>query len=79
MTPYEIGLLVHYCCTESEPPGDEPIRADTKAEFIRLGLLETCEPQSLFRRHVKATEKLQVYVEALTAVPLPVQKWVIPE
>ena len=78
MTPYEIRLLLWYYASPTEPPGDEPIRADTKARFIHRGLLRSI-PENEHGCCVDGTEKLRAYAEALCMVPEPVQKWVMPD
>jgi hypothetical protein len=79
MTPYEIKLLLHYYACRDEPPGDEPIRADTKAEFVHQGLLKALVEANQYGCYVEATDKLRTYCEWLCEVPLPVQKWARPD
>ena len=82
MTPLEIEILLHYYCT----PGDfEPERLDAPGvkaaidRFIWAGLLvdqrDSVPPgESLYTAN---REALNVYIEALKAVPLPTRQWVV--
>lgn len=81
MTPFEIDILLHYATRRGDHPAihnPPPIWRDTIAKFINEGLL--AHNQSGIGSDVTyiATERLLVYAEALQSVPLPVQKWVMP-
>lgn len=78
MTPFEIGILLHYATT----PGDHPLMSDpppiwreTINRFIADGLLARDESGAAA---YAATDKLRAYTDALQRVPLPVQVWVTP-
>lgn len=83
-TPLEISIALHYRCR----PGDygkgmgdnnwtAPAVRDTIAFFVERGLLAK-SPQGCEAEYYP-TDALQVYVNALCNVPLPVQQWVIPD
>ena len=69
MTPYQLTLLLHYYSCADDPPGNEPIRAETLVEFIRKGLLTKSDG------NLKPTNKLNCYVDAVLSVPLPEAIW----
>lgn len=86
MTPLHLRIALHYfhyfvSPTVSYGAGDSDAHAispavrNYKKELVDAGLLEFCDDGI----RVKTTEALSVYIEALCSVPLPVQKWVIPE
>lgn len=85
-TPYEREILTHYWVSpEPWKNGSENWRdLDGKIidKFVRLGLLRQVQHQEigsvLVSKIVKNEEALRVYMDALAAVPLPVQRWVIP-
>lgn len=77
MSPFRLKILLHYYCM----PGDVD-RLDNEAvkaaceEFVTLGLLArgtSCEQYS------GQTKAMNLYIDTLLAIPLPVQRWVIPE
>ena len=77
-TPYERSILAHYfCMAEPWKKGNEnwnELDITTITAFIDMGLLIR-KDDHLEPNH----EALQVYMDALSAVPLPVKRWVIPE
>lgn len=83
-SPYERAILNHYWVSpEPWKDGSEnwlPLDTQTIDKFIGLGLLlEVSHPDLPSRsKIVKNEAALRVYMEALDAVPLPVQRWVIP-
>lgn len=78
MTPLEIEILLHYYYTGGEdfPRRNAPAAQEAIARFLNLGLLEVASHPTGAQYH--ATKGVEVYVEALMAVPLPVRKWLIP-
>jgi hypothetical protein len=77
MTPYEIEFLLHYYYSPNDFPNlDCGAARDAIDKFLKLGLICICLLPK--RRYHGNHEALEVYVNALCAVPLPVKKWVIP-
>ena len=78
MTPFEIGILLHYatCSQDHELMRDPPpIWRETMRGFIAQGMLvESSGGDVVYLK----TDRLDAYAEALQLVPLPVQKWVMP-
>lgn len=83
MTPLEIDIALWYRCR----PGDygkghgdhnygAPAVQAVLKEFVEAGLLALSPAGS--EAVYYGTNALEVYVEALCAVPLPVQQWIIP-
>ncbi len=77
-TPLEREILTHYyVMAEPYQGGSEnwnPCVSGIVNVFIRMGLLIRCDGR------LRANEPaLRVYMDTLAAVPLPVQRWVIPE
>lgn len=72
MTPFEREILTHHYVSPEPFPRQTPLYWDIVDRMVGAGLL---------RRHlgdVSAVEEpLRVYMDALEAVPLPVQVWVI--
>lgn len=78
MTPFEIDILLWYHCRAEDHPhtrNPPPIWSITRENLISDGLLERTDGDMTLR----PTERLHVYCEALSRVPLPVQVWRIPE
>lgn len=79
MTPYEIGIAMHYHTRAGEYKDGALICDDTILHFVSFGLLAMLsEPDRYGALHV-ATPRLHAYCDALCDVPLPISKWVIPE
>lgn len=83
MTPYEIGVLLHYYCRaedhediDRQPPVWRPTILAFKAE----GLLRDAVPDERNGGNLTftVTERGKAFCEALQRVPLPIQKWVMP-
>ena len=83
MTPYEIELLLwlYYTPSKIEKPRDE-LFYRTMDRFVNLGLVikgsYPIDNPDYEKEYYGNSEALKVYVEALKAVPYPVQRWVIP-
>lgn len=81
MTPFELSILIHYHVSPTDfrdgdfqaPALREVIDNFAKSGFLRLSMNDETA-SSIYR----ATEKTNVFVEALCAVPEPVQQWIIP-
>lgn len=76
MSPYEIGILLHYYAFSGDyPKRNGELFIPTMGKFYSLGLVDSGEPE----RAWKLTEKGQFYVkEGLCRVSLPVSEWRIP-
>lgn len=73
MTAFEITIILHYYYTDA-PFDDKSIAAvTTHIKLADAGILIPTE-----NGYKTNEEAINVYVEALTAIPLPVKKWVIP-
>lgn len=88
MTPLEIEILMHYGCKGGDyRNGDHSAPAVREAigRFLDDGLLthegfvpEYIRPGVLAARY-SVTTRCRVYLEAVCEVPLPIQKWIMPE
>lgn len=82
-SPLEIQMALHFWTSPTKYAEHEPDHRTSGAVkailawYVRDGLLEPTAPND-YGEIYKATEALGVWVEALCAVPFPVQKWVIP-
>lgn len=77
-TPLIINILLHYHTAGGDyRDGDlsAPAVAEAMQWLVDAGLLRL---EGTFGRRYVPTDALPVYVEALCAVPFPVQKWVMP-
>jgi hypothetical protein len=82
VSPLHIEILLHYRGRADDfRDGDfsAPAVRDAINDFKgELGLLELEPAGSDFARTYRLTERGEVYVAALCALPLPTQRWVIP-
>jgi hypothetical protein len=81
-TPLEREILTHYATTAGPYRGGSENWTETHVEIVRrfidLGLLMSFKGED-GRQHVAQNEPaLRLYMAALAAVPLPVQRWVVP-
>lgn len=83
MTLLEIEILFHYYTT----PGDyrdgdlsAPAVREAIDNFLNHpdGALLKANANPALQGKYSTTERCQVYIDALRAVPLPVQQWVMP-
>lgn len=73
MTAFEITIVLHYYYTDT-PFNNESIAAEeAHVRLVNAGMLIRTE-----NGYTANMETVDVYVEALKAIPLPVKKWVIP-
>lgn len=77
MSPFEIGIILHYYVRGDDHPRLPDIQ-QTISEMVGNGLLED-ETPSVNGPKYRLTEKGDVYAVALTRVPMPEQRWVMPE
>jgi hypothetical protein len=83
MTPYEIGILLHYYARAYDPSPEEfdmkaPAWRPTIDGFLNLELIKFDQIET--PRTYCLTERGRVYVEqGLMEVPLPVQSWHMPK
>lgn len=79
MSPHEIDLLMHYYTRAGEHVNaDHPGVRETLCDLARSGLLQELDMPTEYGATWKLTERGEVYCVALTRVPLPVQRWVMP-
>lgn len=81
MTPLKIAIALHYYGrTDDYRDGDFSALAVGEAirDLVSAGLLID-ETSRLTQRCYAPSEGLRLYVEALTIVPCPVQRWVMPD
>lgn len=77
MTPLKIEIVLFYFARMADHPfmvGDAPIRDQVEAELLADGLIQRGQ-----ERRFEPTDRARAYVEALMAMPLPVQRWVMPD
>ncbi len=78
MTPLYIEIGLHYAVRCDEFPRlAAPACKQAVADFLDRGLLK--RPEIDCGRDYEPTDGLKAWVDALCAVPFPVQLWVIPE
>lgn len=75
LTLAAIEIAIHYYYTPVDIDLSVKGVARSIKSLIVLGLLEPCPND---HGSYKATDRCGVYVEAIRALPLPVQKWVMP-
>ena len=82
MTPFELDILLHYYSRADDHPvmfDNPPIWPQTRDHFKAEELLGE---RPADKRHGDAlyylTERGKAYIEAVLALPLPVQVWVMP-
>ena len=74
MTPVEIRVALHYYIYPDQMEEESDAVDMAHGNLVRWGLLSYYDGEGY-----EKTDKLEVYVQALRGVPLPVAKWVIPE
>lgn len=87
MSPLGVTILLHYWGSSAPfRDGDfsAPAVRDALREFMKLGLLVDANPENMRTGEPSLTlvanrEALEPYVNAVLAVPLPVQTWGLPE
>lgn len=76
MSPCDIEILLHYWCYPvPHPRADAPAVQESIQRFIDAGIFVRCDHAA---SGINGTEACRVLVEALCAVPFPVQRWVMP-
>jgi hypothetical protein len=72
MTPLEIEILLHYHRDIDEPANlDAPAVKEALNKFVRAGILGLREDGT----HWAVSTALELYIDAVCAVPLPVRVW----
>jgi hypothetical protein len=88
VTPLEIEILMHYRCRASDyRNGDHSADAvkDAIGYFLdadllkHLGFSPEYFPDGVLKARYSVTDRCIAYLDALQRVPLPVQKWVMPD
>lgn len=80
MTPIEIEILLYYYYSTEDnfSKKNVPIFKETMDRFVKLGLILANPIQHpCCYAYSGNREALAAYVDALKAVPLPVQRWVV--
>ena len=81
-SPLERAILAHYYCSNTPyMDGSEnwaSAQREAVAQFVMLGLLIKTPQDDNTTKITANQEALTPYMEALAAVPLPVQRWVVP-
>ena len=83
-SPLEIGIALHYWTTPTEYDDGEgehfwsPAVQDILSRFVSSGYLIHLDKPNEYGGTYKATDALHIYVDAICAVPFPVQTWIIP-
>lgn len=78
ISPLVIEILLHYhwSAVDVELLDSSPATVDVCNKLAKLGILkENTEGSPV--KYIPNRSAIQVYVEALLAVPLPILKWVI--
>ncbi len=82
MTPLQIKMVLHYYAI-AEPYGiREPQHAESPAVYQQRGALVALgliEEDGDWPAGYRTTGRGNAYVEALCAMDLPIQKWVMPD
>ena len=83
-TPLEISIALHYYCRAGDYGrgcGDNNFHApavkETLSEFVTRRLLDAVPDVEASDQEYRRGPALECYVEALTAIPFPTQKWSI--
>jgi len=72
-TPNDIEIMIHYHGSRTVHPRiNAPAVGESIQRFLSAGLLVETDVEGIY----DTTEGGRMYVEALCAVPLPVQRWV---
>lgn len=83
-SPLEIQIALHFWTTPTKYAEHEPEHRgsggvkNALARFERDGLLEPILPNG-YGEVYNATAALGIWIDALCAVPFPVQIWVVPQ
>lgn len=79
MTPLGVEILLWYSYSPNDFPGLDSIAAQSEIKrFCELGIMKWLPLNSRDTRKIGIDQDaLDVYVNAVLAVPLPKQKWVI--
>ncbi len=75
MTPLAVQMLLHYwCCNEQFPNQTSQAQREAIRYFEKMGLVSIDPATNVVTPNRDA---LNPYIEAVLAVPLPIQKWVL--
>lgn len=79
-TPYEREILTHYFVSQEPFRNEGALAVSLVSKFVDMGLLKRLYFQNEYGAKIAGnSEALRVYMAALAAVPLPVQRWVVPD
>lgn len=81
MTPYALGIVLHYYARADEH--SDAMRnpnswQDNVDRLVDMGLIRPRRDTTNYSGTYETTERGEVYVKAVLALPLPVQAWVMP-
>lgn len=77
MSPYEIEVLLHYYySSEDYPDMQTPPFKSTIDRFVEHGIIIPSNEGGI--KFKSNREVMDVWIETITSVPLPVQKWQMP-
>ena len=78
-TPFEREILSHYYVSSAPFRNEGELAVTLVNKFVDLGLLRRLDfPNAYGAKIAGNKEPLSVYMDALAAVPLPVQRWIVP-
>jgi hypothetical protein len=79
MTPHEIDLLMHYyTCADDHRNANHPGVIEALTDLAGKELIGRLAEPSQYGSNWKLTLRGETYCDALTQVPLPVLRWVMP-
>lgn len=81
MTPLKLSMLICYATTRSDYRNGDfsaPAVREAIEYFKEKGFLRLTEPGDSWQTIYTGTEKAEVFVNALCAVPEPIQQWIVP-
>lgn len=81
MTPLQIQMMLHYYARPSPYAAHEPEHASSQAvaqQRLRLLSDELLYVDPTSGAGYALTDRGRAYISALTAMPLPIKKWVMP-
>lgn len=79
MTPLKVEILLHYWYSPEDYDPERigfPAQQEAIGEFVAAGLIRENLPGSS-PRYTGNSDALRVYVEAILAVPVPHQEWIL--
>lgn len=76
MSPLEIEIILHYhCCQSDYRDTESPAAREAFRKLVDANILQFWNKYGL--KYVANKIATQLYVDAICAVPLPIQKWIM--